>query len=108
MGSRPNVRTLIEAIPGVEFLSPKHAMGPGIGCQSVAPMPMEDTETMFREAVDLKADYLVVPYHSCYRQHCKMQLAFGVEVHHYLSLIAKSIETTAPGSFASERMVMGQ
>jgi hypothetical protein len=86
-----NVRTLIEAIPGVEFLSPKHAMGPGIGCQSVAPMPLEDTETMFREAIDLKADYLVVPYHSCYRQHCKMQLAFGVEVHHYLSLIAKSI-----------------
>lgn len=86
-----NVRTLIEAIPGVEFLSAKHAMGPGIGCQSVAPMPMEDTETMFREAVELKADYIVMPYHSCYRQHCKMQLVFGVEVHHYLSLIAKSI-----------------
>jgi hypothetical protein len=86
-----NVRTLIEAIPGVEFLPAKHAMGPGIGCQSVAPMPAEDTNVMFREAVELKADYLVMPYHSCYRQHCKMQLVSGVEVHHYLSLIAKSI-----------------
>jgi hypothetical protein len=54
-------------------------------------MPMEDTNIMFSEAVDLKADYLVTPYHSCYRQHCKMQLKFGLEVHHYLSLIAKSI-----------------
>jgi hypothetical protein len=54
-------------------------------------MPMEDARTMFREAVELGADYLVTPYHSCYRQHCKMQLEFGLEVHHYLSLIARSI-----------------
>lgn len=86
-----NVNILIRAIPGVEFLHAEKAMGPGIGCQSVAPMPMEDAKAMFQEASDLGADYIVMPYHSCYRQHCKMQLTHGVEVHHYLSLIAKSI-----------------
>lgn len=86
-----NVRTLIEAIPGVEIIPAKKAMGPGIGCQSVAPMPMEDTVIMFKEAIELQADYLVTPYHSCYRQHCKMQLQTGLEVHHYLSLIAMSV-----------------
>ena len=52
-------------------------MGPRIGCQTVAPMPAEDTAALFQEATDLKADYLVAPYHSCYRQHCKMQLKYG-------------------------------
>jgi Fe-S oxidoreductase len=85
------VRKVIEAIPGVEILPAKKAMGPGIGCQSVAPMPEKDTAIMFEEAVALKADYLVTPYHSCYRQHCKMQIPYGIEVQHYLSLMAKSI-----------------
>jgi hypothetical protein len=40
-------------------------MGPEIACQSLGPTPAEDTAVMFQEATDLKADYLVVPYHSC-------------------------------------------
>jgi hypothetical protein len=100
-----NVRKILEAIPGIEILAAKKHMGPGIGCQSVAPMPAEDTAIMFKEAVDLEADYLVVPYHSCYRQHCKMQLQFGVEVEHYLSLMAKSLGIPYEEKFKELRLL---
>jgi hypothetical protein len=46
---------------------------------------------MFDEARRLGADALVVPYHSCYRQHVKMQIEYGVETHHYFSLLAMSL-----------------
>lgn len=100
-----NVRKVLEAIPGVEILPTKKHMGPGIGCQSVAPMPAEDTAAMFQEAADLKADYLVVPYHSCYRQHCKMQLQYGVEVEHYLSIMAKSLGIPYEEKFKELRLL---
>jgi Fe-S oxidoreductase len=100
-----NVRKILEAIPGIEILPSQKHMGPGIGCQSVAPMPADDTATMFREAAELKADYLVVPYHSCYRQHCKMQLQFGVEVEHYLSLMAKSLGIPYEEKFKELRLL---
>jgi len=100
-----NVRKVLDAIPGVEILPAKKHMGPGIGCQSVAPMPPEDTAIMFKEAADLKADYMVVPYHSCYRQHCKMQLQFGVEVEHYLSIMAKSLGIPYEEKFKELRLL---
>ena len=28
------------------------------------------------------ADALIVPYHSCYRQHCALETTQGFEVHH--------------------------
>jgi hypothetical protein len=80
-------------------------MGPGIGCQSVAPMSAEDTDAMFQEAKDLKADFMVVPYHSCYRQHCKMQLKYGVEVEHYLSIMAKSLGIPYEEKFKELRLL---
>lgn len=100
-----NVRQILQAIPGVEILPTTKHLGPGIGCQSVAPMPMEDAEIMFREAVDLEADYLVVPYHSCYRQHCKMQLKFGLETEHYLSIMAKSLGIPYEEKFKELRLL---
>ncbi|MGE3149341.1 MAG: heterodisulfide reductase-related iron-sulfur binding cluster [Pseudorhodoplanes sp.] len=98
-------RRLIELIPGVEILPSYKSMGPGIGCQSVAPMSAEDTDEMFEEAVELGADYLVVPYHSCYRQHCKMQLKFGVEVQHYLGLMARSLRIPFEEKFKELRLL---
>jgi hypothetical protein len=50
-----------------------------------------DQERMFAEARDLGAEAIVVPYHSCYRQHCKMQLKYDVVVHHMFNLLAMSL-----------------
>ena len=55
------MRRLVEAVPGVEIITAKRRNGPGIGCQSVAPMSAEDTKLMFEEAEDLGADCLIVP-----------------------------------------------
>jgi Fe-S oxidoreductase len=82
---------LIKEIPGLEIIPAEHAHGPGIHCQTVHPMPPADQARMFDEARRLGADVLVVPYHSCYRQHVKMQLEYGVETHHYFSLLAMSL-----------------
>jgi hypothetical protein len=100
-----NVRTILESIPGLEIVPTTRSVGPGIGCQSVAPMSSEDTDRMFAEAVGLKVDYLVVPYHSCYRQHCKMQLTTGLEVEHYLSLMAKSLGIPYEEKFKELRLL---
>jgi len=99
------VRKVLAEIPGVEVIATQKHMGPGIGCQSVAPMSAEDTDVMFQEAKDVKADYLVVPYHSCYRQHCKMQLKFGVEVMHYLQIMAMALGIPYEEKFKELRLL---
>jgi Fe-S oxidoreductase len=86
-----NIRRLIEAVPGIEILPSDVALGPKVHCQTVAPMPPDATAAMFEQAKAAGAEYLVVPYHSCYRQHCKMQLEYGLEVQHYLGIIAMSM-----------------
>jgi Fe-S oxidoreductase len=100
-----NIRRLIEAVPGIEILDAKKALGPGFHCQTIAPMPAEETAQMFAEAKALGADCLVVPYHSCYRQHCKMQLQYGVEVHYYLALIAQAMDIAFEERFKELRLL---
>lgn len=86
-----NALAVLKAIPGLEILPARRSDGPGIHCQTVHPMPPDDQAKMFEEARSLGADALVVPYHSCYRQHVKMQLKYGVETHHFFSLLAMSL-----------------
>ncbi|MDO9437906.1 heterodisulfide reductase-related iron-sulfur binding cluster [Hydrogenophaga sp.] len=86
-----NMRTLLQAIPGIEIVDAQHALGPGIHCQTVKPMPEADQKAMVEEAVLLDVDSLVVPYHSCYRQHIAMELTHTVKVEHYLGLLAQSL-----------------
>jgi hypothetical protein len=86
-----NMMSILKAVPGLQILEAKHALGPGIHCQTLHPMPVPDQERMFQEARALGADALVVPYHSCYRQHCKMQLKYGVQVHHMFNILAMAL-----------------
>ncbi|MDE2167572.1 MAG: (Fe-S)-binding protein [Alphaproteobacteria bacterium] len=86
-----HIETLMRAVPGVELLPAQHAYGSPPHCQTVSPMPPDETAAMFEEAKALGAQYVVVPYHSCYRQHCKMQLKYGVEVQHFLGIVAQSM-----------------
>jgi Fe-S oxidoreductase len=86
-----NMLALLRAVPGLEILEAKHALGPGNHCQTLHPMPAADQERMFEEARSLGAGALVVPYHSCYRQHCKMQLTHGVPVHHMFNILALAL-----------------
>jgi heterodisulfide reductase subunit D len=82
---------ILRAIPGVEILPAQHAMGCDIHCQTWKPMPPDKQEQMFVEAKALGADAIVVPYHSCYRQHCKMQLTHGLETQHYMGVLATAL-----------------
>lgn len=86
-----NMMTILRAVPGLEILEARHALGPGNHCQTLHPMAPADQERMFQEARSLGADALVVPYHSCYRQHCKMQLRHGVAVHHMFNILALAL-----------------
>lgn len=99
------MRRLLEAIPGVEFADARRSLGPGVHCQTTAPMPSADQEAMFEEARALGADTLVVPYHSCYRQHCKMELRYPVDVQHYLGILAESLGIPFEEHFKSLRLL---
>lgn len=101
---------ILKAIPGVEIVESKHSDGLGNHCL-VARGRHESTifepvvRAMFDEARELGADTVVVPYHGCYRQHLKRQLEYGVEVSHYLSLIAESIGIAYEETFKIVRML---
>ncbi len=100
-----NMMAILRAIPGLEIVPAKHALGPGNHCQTLNPMPSEDQASMFEEARELQADAIVVPYHSCYRQHCKMELTYGVTVHHMFSILAKSLGVPFTEPFKEMRLL---
>jgi hypothetical protein len=60
---------------------------------------------MFEEAKSLGADMIVMPYHSCYRQHCKMQLQFGMDVQHYLETLARALNIPFENKFRELRLL---
>jgi Fe-S oxidoreductase len=100
-----NMLEILRSIPGVELIEAQHALGPGIHCQTLHPMPAEDQQRMFAEAQELGADAIVVPYHSCYRQHCKMQLSYPVNVHHYFNLLALALDIPFTEPFKELRLL---
>jgi len=100
-----NMLTILNAVPGLELLDAKHALGPGIHCQTLHPMLPPDQERMFAEAAALGADAIVVPYHSCYRQHCKMQIKHGVAVHHMFNILAMSLGIPFTEPFKEMRLL---
>jgi Cysteine-rich domain. len=100
-----NMMTILRAVPGLQILDAQFALGPGIHCQTLHPMPAADQERMFVEAVGLGAEALVVPYHSCYRQHCKMQLKHRVEVHHMFNILAMSLGIPFSEPFKEMRLL---
>lgn len=87
---------ILRAIPGLTLLEASHSAGFGNHC-----MPRmgridntlfgPEIKAMFEEAVELGADTLAVPYHGCYRNHVKREPEYGVEVVHYLELIAAAM-----------------
>jgi Fe-S oxidoreductase len=87
-----NISRILAAIPGVTVLPSERARGPEIHCNFlVSPMTPENQAAMFAEAEKLGADTIVVPYHSCYRQHVVMQLASPIRVCHYFELLAEAL-----------------
>jgi len=100
-----NMLAILRAIPGLQILDAQCALGPGVHCQTLHPMPTADQNRMFVEAVELGADAIVVPYHSCYRQHCKMQLEHSVEVHHMFNILAKSLGIPFSEPFKEMRLL---
>lgn len=100
-----NIETILRAIPGLEIVVSEHHRGPGAHCQILAPMAKEDQEAMFGEAVALGADTVVMPYHSCYRQHLKMELKHRVQVQHYLSILGQALDINADETYKRLRLL---
>jgi hypothetical protein len=100
-----NIETILRAIPGVEVLSAKHHRGPGAHCQILLPMAAEDQRAMFEEARALGADTLVMPYHSCYKQHLKMELQYPVRVEHYLTILGSSLGIEVEETYKQLRLL---
>lgn len=101
---------ILRVIPGVEVIESKCSDGLGNHClvargrhKSTIVEPL--IRSMFQEAKEVGADTLVVQYHGCYRQHLKRQLEYGVEVSHYLSLVADSIGIPYEETFKTVRMM---
>lgn len=86
-----NIETILHAIPGIEVLDSLHSLGPEKHCNVLGPMSAENQAAMLREAEALGAAYIVVPYHSCYRQHCMLELHSNVKVQHYIGLVAQAL-----------------
>lgn len=100
-----NMLTILRAIPGLEILESHHSEGPGVHCQTLMPMPQEDQARMCAEARDLGADAIIVPYHSCYRQHCHTQLEYGVAVQHYFDVLAMALDVPFTEYFKQMRLL---
>lgn len=100
-----NIETILRAIPGLEIAVSQHHRGPGAHCQILGPMPKEDQEAMFEEAVTLQADTVVMPYHSCYRQHLKMELRYRVNVQHYLSILGEALGIVVEETYKQLRLM---
>lgn len=101
---------ILRRIPGLRIIPAEHATGLGnhclmktgrFDCTVYEPLVRE----MVQEACELGADTLVMPYHGCYRNHCKRQLEYDVEVFHYLSLLAESIGIEYEEKFKAIRML---
>src|SRR5690606_27665706 len=86
-----NIEAVLRAIPGLTLLPATRHVAHNTHCQILDPMPPADQEAMFEEARALEADAIVVPYHSCYRQHLKKELQHPVTVLHYLSLLGEAL-----------------
>lgn len=86
-----NMEQLLRAIPGLEVVPSNLAFGPGRHCNVLEPMARADQEAMLRGAEAVGADLIVVPYHSCYRQHCMLEINSKVKIEHYLGLLAMSL-----------------
>lgn len=101
-----NIRRVLRAVPGLEVIDAPAASSGSRPCSlPMFPLSDEDTRAMFEEANRLGASDLIVPYHSCYRQHCKAQLTYGIEVQHYLSIVAESIGLPYEEPFKRLRML---
>ncbi len=100
-----NIETVLRAIPGLDIAVSARHRGPGAHCQILAPMAKENQEAMFTEAVALGADTVVMPYHSCYRQHIKMELKHRISVQHYLSILGEALDIRADETYKQLRLL---
>lgn len=100
-----NISTILEAIPGVELLNTQHHQGRGTHCQILEPMPGDKRAAMFSEATELGADTVVMPYHSCYRQHIKWELEYPLKVEHYLSTLATALGIEVAETYKELRLL---
>jgi Fe-S oxidoreductase len=101
-----NMKALLAAVPGLEILDAPRSVGLGGHCVvQLGTVQPDVTQAMFLEAKSLGATDIIVPYHGCYRQNCKHQLTYDVEVQHYLGILAQSMGLEYDEPFKTLRML---
>lgn len=85
------IERMLRRIPGVEILPSTSAIATKTHCSVLFQMSPEAQEEMRSDIIRQGADALVVPYHSCYRQHCALEVCNKFKVYHYLELVAMAL-----------------
>ena len=91
------MRTLLEAIPGLEVITPPpseefgYTCSPGEIAKIGEPRYVELVDGLFDLARERGADAVVASYHGCYRKFCDWEAKSGLEVLHYSDLLCQSL-----------------
>jgi Cysteine-rich domain len=84
--------TMLSMIPGLTIAeAPSATVADVPHCSLPFAMQPDRQQAMVQDGIQAGFDTLVVPYHSCYRQHCGLEFRNNIRVCHYLELIADSL-----------------
>jgi heterodisulfide reductase subunit D len=95
-GTDENVRTLLQAIPGVELVEIEQLAEPGYTCGGgslgLVPLAQQDVHhRLLESAKAANAELLVLVYHGCHRVLCDAQGRYPFEVKNFTSVVAEAL-----------------
>ena len=95
-GTNDNVRRLLQAIPGIEWVEIDQLAEPGYTCGGgslgLVPLAQEDVhQHLLESAKAAGVELLVLVYHGCHRVLCDAQGRYPFEVKNFTSVVAEAL-----------------
>ena len=95
-GTNENVRRLLQAIPGIEWVEIEQLAEPGYTCGGgslgLVPLAQEDVhQHLLESAKAAGVELLVLVYHGCHRVLCDAQGRYPFEVKNFTSVVAEAL-----------------
>jgi Fe-S oxidoreductase len=95
-GTNDNVRRLLQAIPGIEFVDIEQLAEPGYTCGGgslgLVPLAQQDVhQHLLASAEAAGVELLVLVYHGCHRVLCDAQGRYPFEVKNFTSVVAEAL-----------------
>lgn len=100
-----NIATVLNAIPGLQIVRLEHEISGGVHCQMFDMMTDSFKRGLYEEVEDKRLDALVMPYHSCYRQHIPGQIGKKFAILHYFHIMAKALAIPYTEPFKELRLL---